>query len=204
MYIYKTTNLTNGKIYIGESEVDDPYYFGSGKLILRAIEKQKRICKWGTWRSKFKKEILEECYSIEELNKQEQYWIKYYGLPNLEIGYNLAEGGVGISGYNKYNIKKEWLIKMSKLYSRKEIAKLKGASISTINFYFKRYNIIHPSNRKPNKKYSKLNISTEQLKELYINKKMTQKKIAEMLNVPRATLCLRLKKDNLYKWKTRR
>ena len=40
-YIYKTTNLINGKIYIGQhkSEEYDSSYYGSGKLIRRAIEK---------------------------------------------------------------------------------------------------------------------------------------------------------------------
>ena len=40
-YIYKTTNLINGKIYIGQhkSEVFDNSYYGSGKLIGRAITK---------------------------------------------------------------------------------------------------------------------------------------------------------------------
>ena len=40
-YIYKTTNKINQKIYIGKhqsSEYDDKY-FGSGKILRRAIEK---------------------------------------------------------------------------------------------------------------------------------------------------------------------
>lgn len=40
-YIYKTTNLINGKIYIGQhkSEEYDSSYYGSGKKILRALKK---------------------------------------------------------------------------------------------------------------------------------------------------------------------
>ena len=40
-YIYKITNLINGKIYIGQhttSNLDDGY-MGSGKIIIRAIKK---------------------------------------------------------------------------------------------------------------------------------------------------------------------
>ena len=40
-YIYKTTNLINGKIYIGKhkSEKYDKNYYGSGKIISIAISK---------------------------------------------------------------------------------------------------------------------------------------------------------------------
>lgn len=40
-YIYKITNLINGKIYIGQhttSNLDDGY-MGSGKILIRAIKK---------------------------------------------------------------------------------------------------------------------------------------------------------------------
>jgi hypothetical protein len=39
-YIYKTTNLKNGKIYVGQrSRIFNPKYLGSGMLIKRAIVK---------------------------------------------------------------------------------------------------------------------------------------------------------------------
>lgn len=40
-YIYQTTNLINGKVYIGQhmSESFDANYYGSGKWLKRAIAK---------------------------------------------------------------------------------------------------------------------------------------------------------------------
>lgn len=41
-YIYRTTNLINGKTYIGQHETSDMLndsYIGSGKLIKRAFQK---------------------------------------------------------------------------------------------------------------------------------------------------------------------
>jgi len=38
MYIYKTTNLINGKIYVGQTTIEDPNYLGSGLLIMKAIK----------------------------------------------------------------------------------------------------------------------------------------------------------------------
>lgn len=40
--LYQTTNLLNGKIYIGVDGKCDPEYLGSGKLMLRAIKKHGR------------------------------------------------------------------------------------------------------------------------------------------------------------------
>lgn len=85
MYIYKTTNLINQKIYIGQhTKSKDDSYLGSGLLILRAIKKYGK--------QNFKKEIIKECFSIQELNELEFFYIKRYNsiFPN---GYNLRSGG---------------------------------------------------------------------------------------------------------------
>lgn len=87
MYIYKTTNLVNNKIYVGKSEKNfDPNYYGSGVLLLKAIKKYGK--------QYFKVEIIEECHCIEDLNFREKYWIDYYKRSKFET-YNLAEGGTG-------------------------------------------------------------------------------------------------------------
>jgi hypothetical protein len=67
MVIYKTTNLINGKIYVGQDTKNNPNYLGSGKKLKFALKK------YGI--ENFKKEILEECSTLDELNELEKYWI---------------------------------------------------------------------------------------------------------------------------------
>ena len=43
-YIYKTTNLLNGRIYIGKRKGDfDNNYFGSGRYLLNAVRNSWRV-----------------------------------------------------------------------------------------------------------------------------------------------------------------
>jgi group I intron endonuclease len=89
MYIYKTTNNITGHIYIGQSSFninESESYLGSGKLLKQAISKYGK--------ENFKKEILQQCNNIDELNKAEIYWIEYYDSRNREIGYNILKGGI--------------------------------------------------------------------------------------------------------------
>ena len=68
-YIYKITNLINGKIYIGQhttSNLDDGY-MGSGKILTRAIKK------YGV--ENFRKEIQGFYEDIDELNYMERLFV---------------------------------------------------------------------------------------------------------------------------------
>jgi len=89
MIIYKTTNLITGKIYVGQDSKNKPNYLGSGKYLWNAINKHGK--------ENFKKEIICECFSKEDLNEKEKYWIKTLNckVPN---GYNITEGGDGVVG----------------------------------------------------------------------------------------------------------
>ena len=94
MYIYKTTNLINNKIYIGLStklvEASESYY-GSGKAILAAINKHGK--------ENFKKEILER--DIEDrdyLCEREIFYIAKYNSTGRHVGYNQTHGGDGAFG----------------------------------------------------------------------------------------------------------
>lgn len=86
-YIYKTTNLVNGKYYIGQHKHNsqDGTYLGSGVILESAIKKYGRY--------NFKLEILEECYSLKELNEKEIYYIKKYNAMDDPNSYNIEIGG---------------------------------------------------------------------------------------------------------------
>lgn len=86
--IYQTTNLVNGKIYIGQhitSNIEDRY-FGSGKLLHRAI------LKYGIENFEFK--ILFELQNECEMNLLEQCVVNKEFLKRDDV-YNLCIGGEG-------------------------------------------------------------------------------------------------------------
>jgi group I intron endonuclease len=85
MNIYKITNLINNLIYIGQEKNYNPSYYGSGILIKKAI------CEFGI--DNFRKEVLEYCDDLNELNQREIFWIKELNSRNPNVGYNLAPGG---------------------------------------------------------------------------------------------------------------
>ena len=98
-YIYMTTNLVNGKKYIGKKKSETflhEQYLGSGTYLNRAIDKYGK--------ENFKVELIEECEDKDILNEREKYWISHYrSVENINL-YNVAQGGEGgdtISGLNE-------------------------------------------------------------------------------------------------------
>ena len=87
MIIYCTTNLINGKKYIGLDKRNCSSYLGSGIHLKRAIRKYGK--------ENFKKQILEHCNSLENLIEAEKYWIDYFGAVKSDQFYNIASGGDG-------------------------------------------------------------------------------------------------------------
>ena len=85
--VYKTTNLINGKFYIGKDSANRKTYLGSGKLLKQAFTKYGRI--------NFTKEILEYCIDSEHMSIREIFWINELNAQNTDIGYNIADGGLG-------------------------------------------------------------------------------------------------------------
>lgn len=86
-YIYITTNLVNGKRYIGQKKINRNWknYLGSGLLISKAIKKYGK--------ENFSKVIIDFAYTAEELNKKEEEYISFYNAVESEDFYNLQSGG---------------------------------------------------------------------------------------------------------------
>jgi len=86
--VYKTTNLVNGKIYIGVHSTNDENdsYLGSGKKIQNAIKKYGR--------HNFKKEILYVFDSAEEAYLTERQIVNSDFIKSNE-NYNVSIGGYG-------------------------------------------------------------------------------------------------------------
>ena len=95
MYIYKTTNHINNKIYIGlkmQSVESSVNYYGSGTYIKHAIKKYGK--------ENFSKEIIErDIIDRAMLYERERYWVAEYNSKDKSIGYNLTDGGRGPLNY---------------------------------------------------------------------------------------------------------
>lgn len=123
-FVYKTTNLINGKFYIGKHSTDDleDGYLGSGIAIRRAVEKHKK--------ENFKREIL-ALFESEEAAYEFEAQVVDYRNP---MSYNLHPGGIGL----KFGVpnSEETRLRMSKsrtgvkrkAFSEQHIASLKEAA----------------------------------------------------------------------------
>ena len=93
MLIYKLTNLTNGKLYIGQTINTWKQRKRAYNASIEHKDNKQRIVKalrkYG-WDG-FKVEIIDKASTIEELNKLEEHYIKV--LNTIEEGYNTTPGG---------------------------------------------------------------------------------------------------------------
>jgi group I intron endonuclease len=105
-YVYITTNLIDGKQYVGDHSTDnlDDGYLGSGRPYF-----QHAIKKYG--KHNFKKEILEHFNNKEEAFLAQEKYIKQFNTLNPN-GYNISPtGGLHVRGC--LNHSEETKIKMS-------------------------------------------------------------------------------------------
>jgi group I intron endonuclease len=89
--IYKTTNIINGKFYVGKHTQHDTSafdgYLGSGFKLRRAITKYGQ--------ENFKREILEVFLNSSLIDEREIFWIASLSATDQNIGYNIHPGGTG-------------------------------------------------------------------------------------------------------------
>lgn len=93
-YVYKITNLRNGKLYIGQT-VDPKARWKYHRNIKDAknikLPLYKSIQHHG--QKNFKFETFEEYRTLNEVNIAETYWIKFYKTQDRDLGYNIRGGG---------------------------------------------------------------------------------------------------------------
>ena len=97
MIIYLLINRLNGKAYVGQTRRTLEERLREHQRDRRsAIYVDRAIRKYGI--ENFSVEIIEVCFTLDELNYWEQFWIKELNtkVPN---GYNLTDGGEGSTGY---------------------------------------------------------------------------------------------------------
>ena len=109
-YIYKFTDLTTNKIYIGKRETPyfDNSYWGSGKRwseVVKTVGKQQ-----------IKREVL--CYATtrKELRDLEVKYIAQFNSTDPDIGYNIHKGG---AGGNSLNDKEKWSELQKEIWNNK-------------------------------------------------------------------------------------
>lgn len=140
--VYITTNLINGKQYVGDHSTNNlnDNYLGSGLGIKNAI------IKYG--KENFKKEILEQFETKQEaFNAQEKYIIEYNTL--CPYGYNNNKrGGCGITGLSS----EEKSLKLSNIHKGKHISE---EHKQAIRVFMKTYK--HSKETKKKLKYNKTN-----------------------------------------------
>jgi hypothetical protein len=135
MYVYETTNLINGKKYIGVSVTNknSDKYLGSGVLLKMAINK------YGV--ENFEKVILKNFDNEKEAREYEKYLIEELDAINSDSYYNLVVGGYG-GGVNKHPVSEETKIKISqakkgKKLNREQIVKMGKITLQyDLNGYF--------------------------------------------------------------------
>lgn len=121
-YVYETTNLVNGKKYIGKRSckcpIEEDKYMGSGKLLKKAIDKYGK--------ENFKKDILQICESEEMAYEWEKVYIEQVKAYKNNNYYNIASGGEG--GFGNFAGKsaeeiENWKLKIKEYQNRPEVIK---------------------------------------------------------------------------------
>ncbi len=189
MVIYKTTNLINGKIYIGQDSKNNPEYLGSGIILKKAI------LKYG--KENFKKEILEYCSTKEDLDKREKYWIKT--LNTIKNGYNIAAGGNGCLGCKQSDETKE----KRRVKNIGELNPMFGKTIPKESIKKRSEKIknkgVFKGENNPNFKFK---IDKEDLIKKYIEENKTLKELSNLYKCSVDVINDNLRKHNIYKEKS--
>lgn len=141
-FIYITTNIVNGKRYIGQTsfkrgEKKNARYLGSGKYLHEAIRKYGR--------ENFTREILFVADSLDNLNWAERHFIQEFNAVKSREFYNVSPGGRASLGFTGKKHSETRNMNLSK--------KFKGHKVSDIAYKAIRENCRpRPGSDNPNAK----------------------------------------------------
>lgn len=100
-YVYLIHNIVNNKVYVGKAK--DPTKRWQKHLRIAAGKRQKEkfyihraIAKYGA--DNFVFSVLQRFNTEQECDLAETYWISYFQSKDNDYGYNLTQGGEGVSG----------------------------------------------------------------------------------------------------------
>lgn len=137
MWIYKITNIQNNKVYIGQTirPIDQRFNRHLNDAINNILDTHfaRAIRKYG--KDSFIIEEIDTAQTKDELNKKEQYWIKFYN--SVEEGYNETDA-ISKCGGNTYRSKTEEEMNIIK----EKIRQTKIGSKNSMARKVKRTNII--------------------------------------------------------------
>ncbi len=93
-FIYVTTNMINGKRYLGRRKFSEDWrwYYGSGAIFKKAMKKYGK--------ENFKRDIIDIAYSEDELNQKEYEYSIFFNVVESDDWYNLVYGGGTTIGYH--------------------------------------------------------------------------------------------------------
>ena len=138
--VYKITNLSNEKIYVGQTRQRIEKRFLQHSKSNSPLGKAMRECGL----ENFTIEIIERCETQEELNEREKFWIKVLN-SKFPKGYNLSNGGAGFVRQKNYSddsaVKifsgKLKMLRESKGITQAEFAKIIGVAQQTVGSWEK-------------------------------------------------------------------
>ena len=170
-YIYEVTNMITNEKYIGRKKSDKflgNSYLGSGTFIRKAVKKYGK--------ENFKVIILEECFSEEDLNEKEIYWIKLYDAQKSELYYNICKGGKAGPGGDKFKGHKH------SLETRKRMSEnRKGSKNSNFGNRWKASESTLEKHRKNNKGEGNPAYGTKLMNNGIVAKRIPKEKVSEYL-----------------------
>lgn len=198
-YIYKITNLINGKIYIGKTysiRIRWSAHKSDARCYTPTTHLYRAMNKYGF--KNFKIEELATFNTEKECLLAETAYIKKYHSNDRNIGYNLTEGGEGSSGYKHTEETKKLMGAIKKITfvgennpffgkthtpeTRKKMSVAASKRIGNKNpFYGKKHSEKSKQLMSNNQKGKSASISSEDIKDIKYKKKtlkMTYKEIA--------------------------